>query len=317
MPTRSGLTSGTSIAPGTSVATASVSPTANRLVLVSVVSQGVNTTDRQAPTGISGAGLTFTKIGEVFVDSFATLSVWRALSASPSTGALTISWSLTQDTAAWAVEEWADASLSGTNGSGAVGTPSTNTATGTTTSVSPTFSSASSGTFAASGWSDTATGTNATATADANCTEGYEASAQDAGFGCVLQTQHKTSNEATVDVTWSISDSIALLAFEVLAAGPVITDQPDDANKLTGETATFTVAATGTGTLTYQWQRDTGSGYSDIGGATSSSYTTAALTVADDADLYRCNVTDDNGTTASNSALLTVDLAATIGWLRA
>jgi hypothetical protein len=46
---------------------------------------------------------------------------------------------------------------------------------------------------------------------------------------------------------------------------------------------TFRVAATGDGTLTYQWQRDG----VDIAGATNETYTTPALTVDDDGALYR------------------------------
>src|SRR3979411_2600950 len=44
-----------------------------------------------------------------------------------------------------------------------------------------------------------------------------------------------------------------------------------------GQTATFSVTATGTGPLSYQWQRNG----TAIGGATSASYTTPATTSAD------------------------------------
>lgn len=51
--------------------------------------------------------------------------------------------------------------------------------------------------------------------------------------------------------------------------------------------------------------------FSDIGGATSDSFTTETLDGNDDGDLFRCNVTDDNGTTASASARLGVDNVTT------
>ena len=54
---------------------------------------------------------------------------------------------------------------------------------------------------------------------------------------------------------------------------PSITAHPTDQTVAEGETATFTVAATGSGTLGYQWQKN----QSDIGGATSASYTTPVL----------------------------------------
>ena len=88
------------------------------------------------------------------------------------------------------------------------------------------------------------------------------------------------------------------------------------------DTETFTTPAGGGGggfegqshhepSVTYQWQKsdDAGSNWSDIGSATSASYTTAALTYADDnQDLYRCKL-DATGASASaytNNATLTV-----------
>jgi len=63
--------------------------------------------------------------------------------------------------------------------------------------------------------------------------------------------------------------------------------------------------------VTYQWQKsdDGGSNWGDIGGATSSSYTTPTLTYAsDNSDLYRCKI-DAQGAASpayTNSATLTV-----------
>lgn len=102
--------------------------------------------------------------------------------------------------------------------------------------------------------------------------------------------------------------------------GPTINTQPSNQTVTTPAAATFTVAATTSGgTLTYQWQRstDSGSNWANVStgtGGTSASYTTAATTVsggdANNGDLYRCAVTDDNGTTNSSSASLTVNAAA-------
>ncbi len=89
--------------------------------------------------------------------------------------------------------------------------------------------------------------------------------------------------------------------------GPTITVQPSNQSAIEGATATFSVTATGSAPITYQWQKDAGGGFADISGATSSSYTTPALTLADDADLFRCQVTDTTGgPVASSSATLTV-----------
>lgn len=74
-----------------------------------------------------------------------------------------------------------------------------------------------------------------------------------------------------------------------------ITVQPTAQTAVEGETATFSVTATrtGTGSLTYQWQKqEAGTGaWANIVDATSASYTTGALTVADDnTDKYRAIV---------------------------
>ncbi|MCX8518368.1 MAG: immunoglobulin domain-containing protein [Rhodoferax sp.] len=53
---------------------------------------------------------------------------------------------------------------------------------------------------------------------------------------------------------------------------PTITSQPADQTAITGQTATFSVKATGT-SLSYQWKKNG----SNITGATSSSYTTPAI----------------------------------------
>src|SRR5258706_12821087 len=55
------------------------------------------------------------------------------------------------------------------------------------------------------------------------------------------------------------------------SSAPTITLQPSDQTVSVGQTATFAVAASGGGTLSYQWQR----GESPIAGATEPCYTTA------------------------------------------
>lgn len=99
-------------------------------------------------------------------------------------------------------------------------------------------------------------------------------------------------------------------------AAPSISVHPANASKIAGETATFSVTATGT-LLTYQWERDAGGlgSWSAISGATSSSYTTAATTVsggtANNSDQYRVVVSGFITPTAtSNAATLTVTATA-------
>ena len=84
---------------------------------------------------------------------------------------------------------------------------------------------------------------------------------------------------------------------------PSIATQPTNQTVTAGQTATFTVTATGTAPLSYQWQK---SG-ADITGATSASYTTPVTTLADSGEQFRATVSNVVGSAASSIATLTVN----------
>jgi hypothetical protein len=83
---------------------------------------------------------------------------------------------------------------------------------------------------------------------------------------------------------------------------PTITTQPTSQTVTAGQTATFTVAATGTAPLSYQWRKNG----SAISGATSSSYTTPATTSSDNGAQFTVAVSNSAGNVTSNAATLTV-----------
>ncbi len=87
----------------------------------------------------------------------------------------------------------------------------------------------------------------------------------------------------------------------IYALPPSITTQPQNVSAITNTSATFTVVASGTGPLSYQWQK----GANSIAGATSASYTIPAVQTAD-AGSYTCVVTSSAGTVTSSAATLTV-----------
>ena len=88
-----------------------------------------------------------------------------------------------------------------------------------------------------------------------------------------------------------------------LLTTPAITTQSASQTVRVGQTATFSVVASGSGTLAYQWQKN---GVNITGGATSASYTTPATISADNGASFRCIVSNSVGSTASNSAILTL-----------
>jgi len=121
-----------------------------------------------------------------------------------------------------------------------------------------------------------------------------------------------TTQTVTVTAT-SVADNTKLGTATVTLNPPLppsITQQPQAATAMTGQTATFSVTASGLN-LSYQWQSmASGAGsFSNIGGATSSSYTTPATAASDSGTQFRCVVTNPQGSATSNPATLSVQLA--------
>lgn len=107
-------------------------------------------------------------------------------------------------------------------------------------------------------------------------------------------------------------DATSSSALLTVRSPPSVTTQPIDRTVTMPATATFTVAASGTAPLTYQWQVSTDGGGTWGGvsggtGGTTASYTTAATVLADSGKRYRCVVNNTTATPAtSNAAMLTV-----------
>lgn len=90
---------------------------------------------------------------------------------------------------------------------------------------------------------------------------------------------------------------------------PSITSQPSNATVFRGQQATFSVTATGTGSLIYQWQQNG----TNIPGATTASFITPATVLADNSSVFRVMVTDTyGGSRTSSSATLTVKSGFTL-----
>lgn len=94
----------------------------------------------------------------------------------------------------------------------------------------------------------------------------------------------------------------------VNAAAPSISRHPADVSVATSSTATFSIAASGTAPLRYQWQQsqDEGLNWSDIVGATSAGYTISKATLADANTRLRVVVSNAAATLTSNAAQLKV-----------
>jgi hypothetical protein len=99
-------------------------------------------------------------------------------------------------------------------------------------------------------------------------------------------------------VTDASNDAIRM---GTLSGAPFIQTAPTDQYAAPGSSATFTVSASGSSTLTYQWNFNG----APIGGATGSSYTISNVQ-ASNGGPYTVTVTDSDGSTTSSAATLYV-----------
>jgi hypothetical protein len=113
------------------------------------------------------------------------------------------------------------------------------------------------------------------------------------GFNAVAQGDTTGADNAGITLN---------LALTPVSAAPVIVTQPASQTVSAGDNATFTVAATGSGTLSYQWFF----GNTAISGATSSTLTVSNVQAAN-AGSYFVTVSNSVGSVNSNTATLTVN----------
>ena len=115
-----------------------------------------------------------------------------------------------------------------------------------------------------------------------------------------------TGSSFTVTVSnsaGSVVSSAAMLTVQAVA--PSITTQPTNQTVFAGATATFSVAASGTAPLTYQWSK----GGVAIANATGTTYTTPATVLADSGSSFTVKVTNSANSVTSFAAILTVQAA--------
>jgi hypothetical protein len=102
----------------------------------------------------------------------------------------------------------------------------------------------------------------------------------------------------------SVTSSAATLTVNAAAVAPTITTQPTSQSVTAGTSATFSVSASGTAPLTYQWSKNG----SPVSGATSATLNLSNVQSAD-AGSYTVVVTNSAGSATSSAATLTVNPA--------
>ncbi|MCX8520153.1 MAG: DUF1566 domain-containing protein [Rhodoferax sp.] len=117
-------------------------------------------------------------------------------------------------------------------------------------------------------------------------------------------------NDAVFTVTVSnsagtITSNQARLTITATTMAPSITSQPEANTVNAGQSASFSVTASGT-SLSYQWKKNG----TDIPGATSSAYTTPVTSIADNDAVFVVVVSNSEGRVTSSEARLTVTAVA-------
>ena len=199
--------------------TASITPTARRLVLAYIGGSGVGVAS-PAPT-LAGNGLTWVQVATIEFNVIATpisrLTLFRALGAAPSSGAVTITFSATQDACLWGIVEVSNVDNGGTNGSAAIVQSATNRADAAAALTVTLAAYANANNGAVSGFShDYLAGI----TPDTGWTEIHDITG--------LETQWRANNDTTAVATFaSGTHDIAGIAVEIktVTIAPVIMHQ--------------------------------------------------------------------------------------------
>lgn len=207
----SSLTSGQSTTDGTTFTTASVSPAANSLVLL-FVSAGGTTNPTTVPTG--GGITTWTTVQDFswHSDNQKRFMLFRALEASPGSGAITLTYGATAAGVQWSVVQCTGVPTSGTNGSGAVAQSQAFGGTSTTGSI-PYSPALTSGSVTVQGFAHNA---NELATAEAGLTELSDTSQGNPNLGLEVSAGVSSSTPDTSSGSWATNVQWGGLGVEVL-----------------------------------------------------------------------------------------------------
>lgn len=183
----------------------------------------------------------------------------------------------------------------------------------------------------------TVSGTNLSANVNVSAPTGFEVSlSSGSGYGSSVSLTRSGTSLATTTVYIRLSASNAagsyngnllisttnsatknLYAFGDVFTAPAITSQPTNATVCTGTAGTFSIAATG-GNLSYQWQVNTGSGWTNLsdsgiyyGTTTSVLRFSNAVNTSFNSYQYRC-VVSGSCTPSVTSNAVTLNVNATV-----
>jgi len=205
------LTNGeTASFPSSSETTASISPSANSLILVWVSTYGTATT----PTGVSGNGITYAHVLSTvdYDNGFGPTAfhLFRGMAASPSSGGITITGAGGTSFLTWLVQEVGSVDTGGTNGSVAVVQSARQANGSVASSISVTlaaFSDADNGVICGIHTYDSAT---------RSVGSGYTSSFSSTGQ---VSVEYRLDNDTTADWTFTPNTRAGSIALEIKPGG--------------------------------------------------------------------------------------------------
>lgn len=288
--------------------TASTTPAANRVQLLFVASGLVGAA--VAPTTVTGNGMTWTLVAsQPTANNNVCLSVWRALSATPGAGAITMNFPVAHTGCGWKLLEANGASQAGSGGSGMIRAGSL--VTGNSTSSAPALTLPT-GTVIAGDGVICGINYNAAATQTLTAGSGFAklggADVDTSGSPAqLLSVEWATPGSPTVGWTTSNSNNKSLIAFEVVGASVAVTlvgpaDQTVDAYDPV--TMTWT-ASNGTAPYSHVIAQVAGSPSSTLAGTGGTRTFTAPAVITGAVQTFRDTVTDAATATAQDDTIVT------------
>lgn len=192
--------------------TASISPTAGKLVLLAVGGNRGGALPPSAAPTVSGNGLTWTQVDTVVDSTQRRLTLFRAFANNPSAGAVTITFADVQtDGASWSFVEWIELDTTGTNGANAIVQSATNNVDAASMTVTlASFAHVRNPTFGAvftDGTGNITVGSGFTELGEANSPR-------------TIETEWKAANDTTVDWSWTGTLNAQGIAVELKALSP-------------------------------------------------------------------------------------------------
>ncbi len=182
----------------------------------------------------------------------------------------------------------------------------------TTSPTSRTVSAGSSVTFTAAASSNPAATVQWMVSSDGGATFTNIAGATSASytFTAAAADNGKQFEAVFTDSTGTATSNPATLTVDF---APTVTTSPTSQTVNAVTSVTFTAAASGNPAATVQWMvsSDGGATFSNIAGATTTSYS-FTVAAADDGEQFEAVFTNSEGTTTSNPAMLTVSVAPTV-----